>query len=83
MIHRQNVGSHQERTPAPTDRHTLTVPETARLLGISDDATYDAVHRGDIPSFRIGRKILIPTAKLAAMLGIAVGGQTGAAGDEG
>ncbi|WP_182909812.1 helix-turn-helix domain-containing protein [Microbispora sp. H13382] len=66
MTHRQTADSRQERTPAPTDRHTLTVPETARLLGISDDATYDAVQRGDIPSIRIGQKISIPSAKLGA-----------------
>jgi excisionase family DNA binding protein len=53
---------------------TMSVKETARLLGISPEAGYDAVRRGDLPSLRIGRKILIPTAKLAAMLGIDHGG---------
>ncbi|MFI9552358.1 helix-turn-helix domain-containing protein [Nonomuraea endophytica] len=48
----------------------MTVTETATLLGLHRDAAYDAVHRGDLPSIRIGRKILIPTAKLATMLGL-------------
>ncbi|WP_410007859.1 helix-turn-helix domain-containing protein [Planotetraspora sp. A-T 1434] len=49
---------------------TTSVRQAARLLGITREAGYDAVHRGDLPSIRIGRKILIPTAKLAAMLGL-------------
>ncbi|QFY14758.1 helix-turn-helix domain-containing protein [Nonomuraea phyllanthi] len=48
----------------------MTVAEAAALLGLHRDAAYDAVRRGDLPSLRIGRKILIPTAKLAGMLGL-------------
>ncbi|NRQ30680.1 helix-turn-helix domain-containing protein [Nonomuraea sp. NN258] len=48
----------------------MTVAEAAALLGLHRDAAYEAVRRGDLPSIRIGRKILIPTAKLAAMLGL-------------
>ncbi|WP_228010474.1 helix-turn-helix domain-containing protein [Nonomuraea phyllanthi] len=51
-------------------RPTMTVAEAAALLGLHRDAAYDAVRRGDLPSLRIGRKILIPTAKLAGMLGL-------------
>ncbi|MEV7011926.1 helix-turn-helix domain-containing protein [Streptosporangium sp. NPDC051022] len=53
------------------DRATMTVTEAAEVLGVHRDAAYDAVHRGDIPSFRVGRAIRIPTAKLAALLGLA------------
>ncbi|MER5623974.1 helix-turn-helix domain-containing protein [Streptosporangium sp. NPDC002544] len=52
------------------DRATMTVAETALVLGVHRDAAYDAVHRGDLPSIRVGRKILIPTAKLADLLGL-------------
>ena len=31
------------------DRLTWTVPEAARLLGISKDCAYDAARRGDLP----------------------------------
>ncbi|MFF4195178.1 helix-turn-helix domain-containing protein [Nonomuraea sp. NPDC001831] len=48
----------------------MTVTEAAALLDLHRDVAYDAVRRGDLPSLRIGRKILIPTAKLAAMLGL-------------
>jgi excisionase family DNA binding protein len=46
----------------------LTVEETARLLGISRGLAFQAVRRGDIPSIRIGRRILIPVARLQALL---------------
>ena len=47
---------------------TLTVEETAKLLGISRGLAFQAVARGDIPSIRIGRRILIPAARLHALL---------------
>jgi len=43
-------------------RRTYTVQEAARLLGIGTIQAYEAVKRGDIPSFRIGKRILIPRA---------------------
>jgi excisionase family DNA binding protein len=43
--------------------------EVAALLGISRSAAYRAVARGEIPTIRIGRRLLVPTAKLYAMLG--------------
>ncbi|WP_202638839.1 helix-turn-helix domain-containing protein [Bailinhaonella thermotolerans] len=57
------------------NRPTMSVAEVAAVLGITRDGAYDAVRRGDIPSLRIGRKILIPTARLAALLGIEREGQ--------
>lgn len=47
---------------------TLTVKETAATLGISTDATYDALKRGDIPSIRVGGRLLVPVARLEALL---------------
>jgi excisionase family DNA binding protein len=47
---------------------TLTVEETAKLLGISRGLAFQALRRGDIPSIRIGRRILIPRARLRALL---------------
>jgi excisionase family DNA binding protein len=47
---------------------TLTVEEAAKLLGISRGLAFQAVRRGDIPSIRIGRRILIPRARLRALL---------------
>lgn len=51
-------------------RLTITVPEAGELLGIGRDAAYDAVERGDIPSLRIGRRILVPVPKLLELVGV-------------
>ena len=37
-----------------------------RALPVSRNALYAALRDGDIPSFRVGRKIVIPTAALKA-----------------
>jgi excisionase family DNA binding protein len=49
-------------------RLTLTVPEAAELLGIGRNAAYEAVKRGDIPSLRFGRTIVVPRAQLSKLL---------------
>lgn len=56
--------------PDPNERPTLSVKEAAPVLGISEWSAYNAVQRGDIPHVRIGGRILIPTARLLAMLGV-------------
>jgi len=48
---------------------TLTVEQTAELLGISRGLAYEGVRVGDIPSIKVGRRILIPRARLLEMLG--------------
>jgi excisionase family DNA binding protein len=50
------------------DRLVLTVEEAATLLGISRAFAYEATNRGDIPSIRIGRRILVPKAALDRLL---------------
>ena len=52
-------------------RATYSVKEAATVLGMTADAVYNAIHRGDVPHVRIGGKILIPRARLDQMLGIA------------
>jgi len=51
-----------------TDRLTLTVEEAARMLGLSRGSVYEAAHSGDIPTIRIGRRILVPRVALERML---------------
>jgi excisionase family DNA binding protein len=50
---------------------TLTIPEAARLLGISRSATYRAAAKGEIPTIRIGCRLLVPTAKLVRLARLA------------
>jgi excisionase family DNA binding protein len=47
---------------------TLTLPEAARLLGISPLMARQAALRGDIPYIKIGRLYRVPKAKLMAMV---------------
>jgi excisionase family DNA binding protein len=47
---------------------TLTVEQTAKLLGIGRSTAYELVRTGDIPSLRLGRRIVVPAARLAALL---------------
>ena len=42
----------------------LNVAEAAKLLQIGKGAAYEAVRTGDLPSIRVGRRILIPRQKL-------------------
>ena len=49
---------------------TITVEEAGRILGIGRSAAYRAVARGEIPSIKIGNRVLVPLAKLCAILGL-------------
>ena len=51
---------------------TITIDQVAELVGISRGAAYRAVHRGEIPSLRIGRRLVVPSARLLDMLGLHV-----------
>jgi excisionase family DNA binding protein len=48
----------------------LTVEEAGKVLGLGRSAAYAAARRGDIPSLRLGRRIVVPKARLRAMLGL-------------
>jgi len=51
-----------------TERATMTVTEAARFLGISRGKAYEAAARGEIPTLKIGRRILVPRAALERLL---------------
>jgi len=44
------------------------VAEAANLLDLSKGSVYEAIHNGQLPSIRIGRRILIPRIALDKML---------------
>ena len=50
------------------DRLTYTVKECGRLLGISRQLAYEKVRTGEIPSLRMGRRLLIPRKALELLL---------------
>ncbi len=49
-------------------RATYDVPEAARILGIGRSAAYEAVRRGEIPSIRLGKRLVVPRAALERLL---------------
>ena len=53
---------------AESTRLTMTVSEAASVLGIGKNAAYEGVRRGEIPSIRIGKRILVPVAALEKKL---------------
>jgi len=50
-------------------RKTLTVTEAGEILGISRQAAYEAVRRGQMRSLKIGSRISIPSVAIEGMLG--------------
>ncbi len=62
--------------PRPSDDRpaTMSVDAAARYLGISRSHAYDLVRAGELPHLRLGRRILIPTRDLDALLGRGAGG---------
>jgi excisionase family DNA binding protein len=63
---------HDTSVPDPSERPTLTLDETAPILGISRDSAYKGAAAGEIPTIRIGRRLLVPTAALRRLLGLDV-----------
>lgn len=48
----------------------LTVEQAIRLTQLGRSTVYEALRRGDLPSVRIGRRILIPRRSLMRRLGL-------------
>ena len=56
--------------PTPEKSPTVTVEQAGAALGIGRASAYEAARRGDIPTIRIGRRLVVPTAALRRMLGL-------------
>jgi len=50
-------------------RCTCSVEEAAVILGIGRSTAYAAARDGSLPTLRLSHRLLVPTAKLLAMLG--------------
>ena len=66
--------SHKRPWAARHRSATLTIPEAAELLGISRNLGYEIAARdgelAGIPVIRVGRRLLIPQARLLGVLGL-------------
>ena len=59
---------YQEDPKMWEDSLTMSLPQAARLLGISPNNALNAAKKGQIPFIRIGRLYRVPKARLMAML---------------
>ena len=50
----------------------LDMDQAAMVLGTSLRSAYRAAERGEIPVFRMGRRVFVPTGRLLTMLGMDV-----------
>lgn len=60
----------QERIIEKLSSPTTTVPVAGELLGLSRNKAYEAAARGEIPTLKFGRRIVVPTMLLRRMLGL-------------
>ena len=50
------------------ERLTYNVEEAGRLLGISRASAFEEARRGDLPTIRVGKRLLEPKKALEQML---------------
>ena len=55
-----------------TEPLTISVEDAAVLLGISRGLAYEAARRGELPTIRLGRRLLVPRARLLELVGASV-----------
>jgi excisionase family DNA binding protein len=59
--------------PELPDKPTFTIEEVGKMLGVSRPAAYRAAQRGEIPTLRLGRRLLVPRSALVSMLSVGGG----------
>lgn len=59
------------KIPTLEGRLSVSIPEAALLLGLSRNSVYAAAERGDLPTIRLGRRILVPVGPLQALVAAA------------
>lgn len=42
----------------------LNITEVAEVLGVSRSVVYQLIHRADFPSFKIGKRVVVPRLAL-------------------
>ncbi len=48
----------------------MTVDRVAVVYGISRTSAYEGIRSGEIPSIRVGKRIIVPTALVRQSLGL-------------
>ena len=53
-------------------RATISVPDAGAIFfGLSKNGAYEAARRGDIPTIKVGGRLMVPVAPVASSLGLA------------
>ena len=52
------------------DQATITIEQAAKVLGLGRTAAYEAARRGEFPTRRIGRRLVVPVPALLEWLGV-------------
>jgi excisionase family DNA binding protein len=60
--------SEKSKGTGPLESRVKTLTEVARLLRISRGSAYEAAKRKEIPTIRIGRRLLVPSDALESLL---------------
>lgn len=62
----------KERSPLEelATKATISVEQTANVLGLGRTAAYEAARRGEFPTRRLGRRIIVPVPALLDWLGV-------------
>lgn len=55
-------------SPAKPPAATMTIEDAASELGISRHTAYQCARDGQIPTIRLGRRLVVPRVRLEAML---------------
>jgi hypothetical protein len=58
--------------PDPAQVPTVSVATAASWYGLGRSAGYEAAARGEIPTIRIGRRLVVPVAAVRRQLGLDV-----------
>lgn len=58
------AGGKSKKEVPLAERLALSVEEAGMLLGISPDLAYDLVAQGQLPSVKLGRRLVVPRRSL-------------------
>jgi excisionase family DNA binding protein len=61
----RNIAGEGRRQSQPL---TLTIPQAAELLGISVSKAYEAARTGDLPTVKIGARVLVSRRRLEELI---------------
>lgn len=58
----------KQRAQSQSQSLTLTIPQAAELLGISVSKAYEAAKAGDLPTVKLGARVLVSRRRLEELI---------------